>query len=61
MFVVIFPLSPFKCFFKNVLGSDNFFIDNGKLFHRFPPEYIKLHLNKSNLGQDTLSLCECLF
>ena len=30
-----------------------FFIDNGKLFHSFPPEYIKLHLNKSNLGRGT--------
>ena len=28
-------------------------IDNGKLFHRFSPEYIKLYLNKSNLGRGT--------
>ena len=34
---------------------------NGKLFRRFAPEYIKLHLNKSNVGQATLSLCEYLF
>ena len=31
-------------------------MDNGKLFHRFPPEYIKLHLNKSNLGR-VLQVC----
>ena len=29
-----------------------------ELFHRFPPEYLKLHLNKSNLGQGTINLCE---
>ena len=30
------------------------------MFHRFPPEYIKLHLNETNLGRGTISLCECL-
>ena len=42
--------------FLNALWSDKILIHNGKLFHRFPPEYIKLHLNKSNLGRGTISL-----
>ena len=40
-------------FFSNALWSDKHLIGNGKLFDRFPPEYIKLHLNKSNLGWGT--------
>ena len=27
--------------------AQDFFIDNGKLFHSFPPEYIKLHLSQA--------------
>ena len=36
-------------------------IDNGKLFQRVPPEYTKLHLNRSILGRGNTSLCQCLF
>ena len=61
MFVVIFSIKYCLNVFLNALSSDKLLIDNGKLFHRFPPEYIKLHLNKSNLGRGTTSLCECLF
>ena len=56
MFVVIFSIKYCLNVFLNTLWSDKILIDNGKLFHRFPPEYIKLHLNKSNLGR-VLQVC----
>ena len=42
------------CFLKallNALFSFKVLIDNGKLFQSVPPEYIKLHLNRSILGR----------
>ena len=45
MFVVIFSIKYCLNAFLNDLWSDKILIDNGKLFHRFTPEYIKLHLN----------------
>ena len=45
MFVVIFSIKYCLNAFLNDLWSDKILIDNGKLFHMFPPEYIKLHLN----------------
>ena len=65
MLVVIF-FSPLVIKFclnavLNALWSDRILIHNGRLFHSFSWEYIKLCFNKSNLGQGTVSFGECLF